>query len=325
MPASTTKRASRSSSSRVPIVEPTTRSCLKKILVSSAFAGASPDVAPEMTTVPPGRRLLTECDHVAAPTVSMTASTRSGSRAPLSNARSAPSATACSPLAASRLVTHIRMPAAVPSWTSAVATPPAAPWTRTVAPGWTAGVREEHAVGREPGGRQARRVLPRQPLRLGHEVAARHGDDLGEGAVVDLRQEAAARVEGLVAGPAGRGDDGVDEHLVAVRVDARAVAAEHHREPVGGQADPAQRPHVVVVERGGAQPHGDPAVGHRGLGSLPDLETRQRVVGGLADGGGGEHAADPTSASARSRRARHSASRGGTTSESSRGCWGSRW
>ena len=81
-----------------------------------------------------------------------------------------------------------------------------------------------------------------------------------------------------------RGHDGVDEHLVAVLVDAGAVAAEHHRQAVGGQAHAAQRPHVVVVERGGAQPHGDPAVGHRRVGPLPDLETRQRVVGGLADG-----------------------------------------
>ena len=52
------------------MVEPTTRSCLKKILVSSALGGASPDVAPQMTIVPPGRRALTECDQVAAPTVS---------------------------------------------------------------------------------------------------------------------------------------------------------------------------------------------------------------------------------------------------------------
>ena len=37
------------------------------------MAGASPDVAPEITIVPPGRRLFTECDQVAAPTVSMTA------------------------------------------------------------------------------------------------------------------------------------------------------------------------------------------------------------------------------------------------------------
>ena len=45
---------------------------------------------------------LTECDQVAAPTVSITASTRSGSRAPDSNARSAPISTARAPLASSR-------------------------------------------------------------------------------------------------------------------------------------------------------------------------------------------------------------------------------
>ena len=73
---------SRASSSRVPIVDPTTRSCRKKIRFSSVVAGFGPDVAPEMTTVPPGRSDCSECDHVAAPTVSMTASTRSGSRAP---------------------------------------------------------------------------------------------------------------------------------------------------------------------------------------------------------------------------------------------------
>ena len=90
------------------MVEPTTRSCLKKILVSSALAGASPDVAPLMTMAPPGLSELTECDHVAAPTVSMTASTRSGSRSPLPNARSAPISTARFPRASSREVTHIR-------------------------------------------------------------------------------------------------------------------------------------------------------------------------------------------------------------------------
>ena len=70
------------SSSRVPITEPITRSGLKKILVSSAFGGLSPDVAPQITWVPPGFNALIECDQVAAPTLSMTASTRSGSRAP---------------------------------------------------------------------------------------------------------------------------------------------------------------------------------------------------------------------------------------------------
>ena len=134
MPLATTNSASCSNSSRVPIVEPMTWSCLKKILVSSAFAGASPLVAPQMTIRPPGRSELTEWDQVAAPTVSMTASTRSGSRAPDSKAWAAPRARAASPLAASRLVTHIRNPAALPNCTSAVATPPDAPWTSTVSP-----------------------------------------------------------------------------------------------------------------------------------------------------------------------------------------------
>ena len=90
-----------------------------------------------MTTDPPGRRQLIEWVHVAAPTVSITASTLSGSRAPDSNARSAPISTARAPLASSREVTHIRYPAAEPSWTSAVATPPPAPCTSTVPPGCT--------------------------------------------------------------------------------------------------------------------------------------------------------------------------------------------
>ena len=41
-----------------------------------------PLVAPETTTVPPGRSERSECAQVASPTVSITASTRSGSRAP---------------------------------------------------------------------------------------------------------------------------------------------------------------------------------------------------------------------------------------------------
>ena len=64
------------------MVDPITRSCRKKIRFSSVADGFGPDVAPEMTTVPPGRNDRSECDHVAAPTVSMTASTRSGSLAP---------------------------------------------------------------------------------------------------------------------------------------------------------------------------------------------------------------------------------------------------
>ena len=78
-------RISRSSSSRVPIVEPITDSCKKNTRESSA-GGESPVVAPETTSVPPGFSARTECAQVASPTVSITRSTRSGSRTPASNA-----------------------------------------------------------------------------------------------------------------------------------------------------------------------------------------------------------------------------------------------
>ena len=61
-----------------------------------------------MTTTPPGLSELIECDQVAAPTVSITASTRSGSRSPDANARSAPTSTARAPRASSREVTQTR-------------------------------------------------------------------------------------------------------------------------------------------------------------------------------------------------------------------------
>ena len=137
----------------MPIVEPTTDSCRKNTRVSSA-GGASPEVAPETTSVPPGRSDRIEWPQVALPTVSMTASTRSSSRAPVSNACSAPSRNASSRFRSERLVTHIRTPAALPSTVSAVATPPPAPWTSTVIPGVTPprvnSIRYavSHAVGR---------------------------------------------------------------------------------------------------------------------------------------------------------------------------------
>ena len=62
--------------------------------------------------MPPGRSDLSECDQVAAPTVSITASTRSGSRAPDSNAASAPSSTARSPLGLVAAGDPTRSPAA---------------------------------------------------------------------------------------------------------------------------------------------------------------------------------------------------------------------
>ena len=112
-------------------------SCRKNTRLSCGRRSASPVVAPETTSVPPGLSERIECSQVALPTVSITTSTRSGSRSPDSNARSAPSDIAVARFSSERLVTHTRAPAALASTTSAVATPPAAPWTSTVIPGTT--------------------------------------------------------------------------------------------------------------------------------------------------------------------------------------------
>ena len=139
----------------MPIVEPITDSWRKKIRVSSASSRSGPDVVPEVMIRPPGRSDRTECDQVAFPTVSITASAFSGSRAPLSNASWAPSSSAFARLASSRLVTSTRSPAARPSTIAAVATPPPAPCTRTVSPGRSSprvkSIRYavSHAVGRQ--------------------------------------------------------------------------------------------------------------------------------------------------------------------------------
>ena len=68
---------------------------------------------------------------MAFPTVSMTASTRSGSRPPGSTAAVAPIASARARFDSFRLVANTVSPAATPSTIAAVATPPPAPCTRT--------------------------------------------------------------------------------------------------------------------------------------------------------------------------------------------------
>ena len=87
--------------------------------------------------------------------LSITASTRSGSRAPAGKAWCAPRLTARAPRASSREVTQTRIPACRPSAISAVATPPPAPWISTVSPGlapdWLKSIRYavSQAVGRQ--------------------------------------------------------------------------------------------------------------------------------------------------------------------------------
>ena len=82
VPVASRRLTSDASSARVPIVEPMTCSCRKKIRVSSESSRSGPLVVPLITTLPPGRSDRTECDQVARPTVSITASTFTGSRAP---------------------------------------------------------------------------------------------------------------------------------------------------------------------------------------------------------------------------------------------------
>jgi hypothetical protein len=135
-----------------------------------------------------------------------------------------------------------------------------------------AGLDEQHPVGGQPRGRQARRLLERERRGLGHEVAARYRDLLRQRALVLLRQQRAPGIERLVAAPPVARDHRVHDHLVAVGVDAGRVAAEDHRQRLLGQPDAAQRPQVVVVERRRAHVDRRPAVRRLGVGPLADLE-----------------------------------------------------
>ena len=89
---------------RVPIVEPMIESCLKNTCVRPASSTLGPDVVPLMTMRPPGRSERMEWVQVARPTVSITASTRTGSRAPVSNTSCAPMSSARLRFSSSRLV-----------------------------------------------------------------------------------------------------------------------------------------------------------------------------------------------------------------------------
>ena len=88
-----------------------------------------------------------------------------------------------------------------------------------------------------------------------------------------LGQERALGVERLIVAPVGIRDDRVHDDFIAILVDPRRVAAEHHRQLLLGESDPAQRPQVVVIERG--RLHGDGGHPWRAQ-ALADLRTRAR-------------------------------------------------
>jgi hypothetical protein len=106
---------------------------------------------------------------------------------------------------------------------------------------------------------------------------------------VQLGEQRALRVQRLVAGPAGAGDDAVDDDLVAVGVEPGRVGAEDHRHPLLGQADPLEAEEVVVVQRDRLHLDRRPAVGRLGLGPVTDLQDGQRVLGRRRGDEGSEH------------------------------------
>ena len=125
---------------------------------------------------------------------------------------------------------------------------------------------------------------------LGTRLAARHRHPLGQRALVLLGEDRTAARSG------GSTHHRVDDDLVAVRVDPGRVAAEDHRQLVGRQPDPAQRPQVVVVERTGPHLDDGPAVaGAAGSGASPTVSPASGIVGVEAGREGGTHASDASS------------------------------
>ena len=152
------------------------------------------------------------------------------------------------------------------------------------------GLVEQHPVGGEVGRGQAGGLGEGQRGGLGHQVAPGHGHPLGERPVVALGEQGPPGIERLVAVHLGRvADHRVHHDLVAVLVDPGRVAAEHHGQPVRGDAHPAQAPHVMVVERGG--PHRDrgPAGLRYRFRVLAELQPGQWDVGVDACGSHSEH------------------------------------
>jgi hypothetical protein len=161
----------------------------------------------------------------------------------------------------------------LPSATSAVLRPPPAPWTRIVDP-----------AGRSPRRTEARGRSPAQLGRLGDHVACRHRDPLREGPVDAVGKHPPARIERLVS-PArvGIGDQRIDDHLVALGVDARPVGPEHARQPRLLHPDAAHVPDVVMIERRRAKIDRRPPLRDRRRIALGDLHRAQRVGRGRPD------------------------------------------
>ena len=196
MPCETHRLARLASSARVPMVEPISSSCRKKSRRRSIVA-MWPAVAPEQTIRPPCFADFSEWSMVGAPTVSITTSTRSGRRAPGSNAV-APSASTLARLAASRLVAYVRAPSASGQHDGGRGDAAAGALHQHRSALRQPTAYAQHPVGGQPRGGQARRLCERQLGRLRHQIGPRHSDPVGQ------RARDSARTGGCASGPWSR-------------------------------------------------------------------------------------------------------------------------
>ena len=217
-----------------------------------------------MTILPPGRSDRIECDQVARPTVSITASTLTGSRAPDSKTSWAPISSARARLASSRLVASTVQPAGAGQRDQRGRDAPAGALHEHGVAGLEAALGEEHPVGREPGRRQAGGLLeatatPAWGPRC--RAARRPGRRRCPGGA----RRAASACGSSVSSPVHDGSLITACTTTSLPSSSRPAASQPRI--IGSasslQPDAAQRPEVVVVEAGGLDGDGGPPVGRR--------------------------------------------------------------
>lgn len=110
------------------------------------------------------------------------------------------------------------------------------------------GLSLDHPVGGEPRGGQARGIGERDLRRLVDQVPRGHAHDLGESPGINLAEQTAARVEGLVPSRSGFADDSVHNHLATIGRDSGGIGTEDHGGAIGRQCLAAQCPEVVMIQ-----------------------------------------------------------------------------
>ena len=233
------------------MVEPMTCSWRKKIRVSSASSTLRVRRSCRETTIlPPGRSDRIEWDQVALPTVSITASTLTGSRAPDSKTSWAPSSSARARLASSRLVASTRSPPAPGERDQGGGDAAAGALDQHRVAGLEAALHEQHPVGREPGGR-AGRPPPRTTARPAWARGCRAGRRPGR-----RRCPGGARRAATASGRSSRRrvhDGSLITACTTTSLPSSSTPAASQPRIIGSASsfrpDPPQRPEVVVVER----------------------------------------------------------------------------